>query len=152
MRNRQDAVNSPHRTLEGKGLCRCWHGGRELSVSIKLRPFVTPFHSVPPLKPSLLPSPHTTETGCLPSSLPPLSLLPTFKVESTFHLPPRELELPVATPLPLALDCLRPISRRGSKAVGRTTVAKLRLQSARFATQSHTTPCVVNRIGKRSWI
>ena len=39
---------------KGRGLCR-WHGGRELSVSIKLRPFVTPFHSVPPLKPSLPP-------------------------------------------------------------------------------------------------
>ena len=58
---------------KGRGLCRCWHGGRELSVSIKLRPFVTPFHSVPPLKPSLPPLTRQKQAACLPA-FPPLSL------------------------------------------------------------------------------
>ena len=106
--------------LEREGAGSGW-----LSVSIELRPFVTPFHSVPPLKPSHDRNSPTDAT----------SVLPTFKAKSTFHLPPWELELlppslpAPSPPLPFSpLHCLRSISRHQ-----RRSVAKLRLQSARPA-------------------
>ena len=104
------------RSWRGKGLAG-W-----LSVSIRLWSFVTPFHSVPPLKPARTrrdrsSRPRCSFVACL------TSIRPTFKVESTFHLPPWELELPLPSFSPL--HCLRTISRHQ-----RRSVAKLRLQSA----------------------
>ena len=102
--------------LEREGAGSGW-----LSVSIELRPFVTPFHSVPPLKPS-----HDRNS--------PTDVRPSFRhskrsrhficLHGNWNCP-----LPPSPPLPFSpLHCLRSISRHQ-----RRSVAKLRLQSARPA-------------------